>query len=571
MFNLSPRTTARRARVPAAAALAVAALLVGCSQPSVAPTAQTSPSSAAADRPLTDRNPQPREALREGGDLRIPIDALPGNFNPLQIDGARSVTYQFADAILPTAFKDQPDGGSTPHPAYFTAIEVISDSPQVVRYRINPKATWSNGRTLDWRDLRDQWRALNGTDARYQVSNTVGYANVAKVERGADDQEALLTYRSPFADWKALFRPLAPHELTSTPEHFNTAWKDGPLITSGPFEVERVDLTAKTFTVKRSARWWQQQPKLDRVVFRTLDSAARADELANGGLDWTPVNADVDLFKRTSAMTGVQIRAASERLAGQLTFNGADGALLSDPALRRAISQAINPQQVTDVVVGPITPGARAVGHHVVPPSHADYRDNSAELPYDPAAAGKTLDEQGWTRTGTDLRRKGGTELTLRMVAQQTPAGETTASLIAEQLKQVGVGTRVQIVPIDRFASDYLRAGQFDLITFEWTKSPYPVSHDRSVFQTPKGDVIGNNFGRVAVPQIEKLYDRAVAELDPAKASDLVQQIDREAWRSAHHLPLYPGTGAYAVHTDLANFGARGLGAWDFAEAGFVK
>ncbi|MFT3831965.1 MAG: ABC transporter family substrate-binding protein [Micropruina sp.] len=570
MLNIAFLSTVRRARVPAAAALAVATLLVGCSQPAAAPTAPTSPP-AAADRPLTDRNPQPRDALREGGDLRIPIDALPGNFNPLQIDGARSVTYQFADAILPTAFKDQADGGSTPHPAYFTAIEVISDSPQVVRYRINAKATWSNGRALDWRDLRDQWRALSGSDARYQVSNTVGYANVAKVERGANDQEALLTYRSTFADWKALFRPLAPHELTADPAQFNTAWKDGPTITSGPFDVERVDLTAKTFTVKRSTRWWQDQPKLDRVVFRTLDSAARADELANGGLDWTPINADVDLFKRTSAMTGVQIRSGSERLAGQLTFNGAEGALLNNLTLRQAISQAINPQQITDVVVGPITPGVRAVGHHVVPPSHADYRDNSAELPYDPAAAAKALDEQGWIRTGSDLRRKGGAELTLRLVAQQTPAGETTASLVAEQLKQVGVGTKVQIVPIDRFASDYLRAGQFDLITFEWTKSPYPVSHDRSVFQTPKADVIGNNFGRVAVPQIEQLYDRAVAELDPAKASTLVQQIDREAWRSAHHLPLYPGTGAYAVRTGLANFGARGLGAWNFVEAGFVK
>ncbi len=571
MINLSSLTRLRRARVPAVAALAVvAALLAGCSQPAAAPAGQTSPS-ATADRPLTDRNPQPREALREGGDLRIPIDALPGNFNPLQIDGARSVTYQFADAILPTAFKDQPDGGSIPHPAYFTAIEVVSDSPQVVRYRINPKAIWSNGRALDWRDLRDQWKALNGTEARYQVSNTVGYADVAKVERGANDQEALLTYRSVFADWKALFRPLAPHELTSDPEKFNTAWKDGPAITSGPFEVERVDLTAKTFTIKRSPGWWQDQPKLDRVVFRTLDSAARADELANGGLDWAPINADVDLFKRTSAMTGVQIRAASERLAGQLTFNGADGALLSDLELRRAISQAINAQQITDVVVGPITPGARAVGHHVLPPSHADYRDNSAELPYDPAAAAKALDEQGWTRSGIDVRRKNGAELTLRLVAQQTPAGETTAALIAEQLKQLGVGTKVQIVPIDRFSSDYLRAGAFDLITFEWTKSPYPVSHDRSVFQTPKGDVIGNNFGRVAVPGIEKLYDPAMAELDPVKANDLVQQIDREAWQAAHHLPLYPGTGAYAVRADLANFGARGLGAWDFVEAGFVQ
>ncbi|MFC7613269.1 hypothetical protein ACFQV2_06240 [Actinokineospora soli] len=29
-----------------------------------------------------DINPHPGSALREGGDLRVPVDALPSNFNP---------------------------------------------------------------------------------------------------------------------------------------------------------------------------------------------------------------------------------------------------------------------------------------------------------------------------------------------------------------------------------------------------------------------------------------------------------------------------------------------------------
>jgi len=57
-----------------------------------------------------DINKQDRSKLREGGELRVPIDSLPSNYSPKQVDGARVVTYQFADAILPSAFLDGADG-----------------------------------------------------------------------------------------------------------------------------------------------------------------------------------------------------------------------------------------------------------------------------------------------------------------------------------------------------------------------------------------------------------------------------------------------------------------------------
>ena len=72
------------------------------------------------------------------------------------------------------------------------------------------------------------------------------------------------------------------------------------------------------------------RPALDRVIFRVLAPAARADELANGGIDLYPIGGDIDLFTRASSLPGVEIRRATERRAGQLTFNGGEGALLSE-------------------------------------------------------------------------------------------------------------------------------------------------------------------------------------------------------------------------------------------------
>ncbi|MEV0296466.1 ABC transporter family substrate-binding protein [Nocardia sp. NPDC050710] len=543
--------------------LAVAMSVTSCTGES-APTAS--------DRSIAgpDINAQDRDQLQEGGDLRVPIDALPSNFNPKQVNGARVVTYQLADAILPSAFLDTADGVPAVNKNYFDAIELISSTPQKVRYSIAANAKWSNGRSLTWQDLRGHWAAVNGTDKRFEVSNHIGYQDVASVERGASDKEAVLTFSRPFADWQGLFRPLVPAELTETSEAFNKSWLNGPAVTSGAFEVASVDTTAKVVTLKRNESWWGQRPALDRVIFRVLAPAARADELANGGIDLYPIGGDVDLFTRAQSIPGVEIRQATERRAGQLTFNGAAGALLSDERLRIAIAQAIDPQQVTDVIVGPVAPGTKAVGNHIVPPGYAGYRDNSSALPFDPAAARAALDAQGWKLDGK-VRTKDGKPLSLRFVVQATPTGRTVSGVIAEQLAAVGVEAKIESVPTERFQDTYLQPGNFDLIAFEWTKSPYPISHDRPVFQTPVDGKAGNNFGRVVVPGIQELYDRAIAEFDVTKRDALVDEIDILAWKYAHHLPLYPESGAYAVRTELANYGARGLGGYGFAAAGFMK
>ncbi|CRK58209.1 Oligopeptide ABC transporter, periplasmic oligopeptide-binding protein OppA (TC 3.A.1.5.1) [Alloactinosynnema sp. L-07] len=555
----------RKAVALGGAVLAAVLAVSGCAATGSAPAA---PGPAAGGKP--DVNAQPRSALREGGDLRVPIDALPANFNPKQVNGARVVNYQLAEAILPSAFLDGADGIPLLNKAFFDKIELVSTAPQVVRYTIAPAAKWSNGRPLTWTDLHGHWLALRGEDKRFEVNNHVGYRDVASVERGGSDREAVLTFARPFADWPGLFRPLVPAELTASPEAFNKSWLTGPTVTAGPFEVATVDTTAKTVTLRRNAQWWQEKPPLDRIIFRVLAPSARADELANHGIDLYPIGGDIDLFTRAKAMPDVEIRQATERRAGQLTFNGADGALLADEKLRTAIAQGVDPQAVTKVLVGPMAPGAKAVGNHIVPPGYAGHKDNSGVLPFDAAAARGALDSLGWKLDGS-VRVKDGKPLSLRFVVQATPTGRTVSGVITEQLAAIGVLAKVESVPTERFQDTYLLPGNFDIIAFEWTKSPYPISHDRPVFQKPVGDKAGNNFGRIHIAEIDGLYDSAIAEFDPAKRAELADRIDVLAWKHAHHLPLYPESGAYAVRKDLANYGARGLGVYGFAVAGFMK
>jgi len=553
----------RRWRVLAATA-ACAVALVGCSSDGAA-------ENAAAPSGAQQINAHEVSALQDGGELRIPVDALPTNYNPLQINGARVVTWQLAEAILPSAFRDGPDGRHQLATDFFTSAELTSTSPQVVTYDINEGATWSNGRALDWEDLAAQVAALSGDDAEFEGYSNVGYSDIATVERGESDAQAVVTFDTPFAEWQGLFNLIAPKEITTDPVAFNTAWVDEPTITSGPFTVDGIDDTAKTVVITRNTEWWGEKPPLEQIVFRALDSSARADALANNEIDIYPIGGDVDLFTRAQAVSGVEIRQAPERKAGQITFNGADGALLADDDLRRAVSQAIDPAVVTTVLLDRIVPGAEPVGNHILPPTDAGYVDNSATLPADAEAAASALDELGWTNDGGDVRRKDGTPLELRLLAQNTPVGNTVSGVIRDQLTAVGIGVQVESVSPDQFYDGHLIPGDFDLAAFEWTKSASPFAHDRPVFQKPEGEDAGSNFGRVYVPEIDTLYDRGLAELDADRRNEIANEIDVLAWQHAHHLPLYADSGAYAVRSTLANYGARGLGAYGFEKAGWLK
>ncbi|MFD4367296.1 ABC transporter family substrate-binding protein [Rhodococcus sp. NPDC058521] len=555
--------TVRRWRV-LAAVVTGAVLLGGCS------------AAEGADRPPTEIGGQQINArevssLRDGGELRIPVDALPTNYNPLQINGARVVTWQLAEAILPSAFRDGPDGRHQLATDFFSSAELTSSSPQVVTYDINEDAKWSNGRALDWEDLKSQVDALSGDNTEYEGYSNVGYADIATVERGEDDQQAVVTFDTPFSEWQGLFNLIAPKEVTSDPEAFNKAWLTKPTITSGPFVFDAADEAAKTVVVSRNADWWGDQPPLERIVFRSLDPTARADALANNEIDLYPIGGDIDLFTRAQSMDGVEIRQAPERKAGQITFNGANGALLADEQLRKAVAQSVDPAAVTTVLLDRIVPGADPVGNHILPATDAGYVDNSSTLPYDPDAAKQSLDALGWTVQEGSVRKKDGTALTLRLLAQNTPVGNTVSGVIRDQLTSAGIGVEVDSVSPEQFYDGYLIPGNFDLAAFEWTKSASPLAHDRPVFQKPEGDDAGSNFGRVYIPEIDALYDEGLAELDADRRNEIANEIDVLAWEKAHHLPLYADSGAYAVRADLANYGARGLGAYGFEDAGWQE
>ncbi|HWN32781.1 MAG TPA: ABC transporter family substrate-binding protein [Pseudonocardia sp.] len=525
----------------------------------------------------TEVNPHPREALRDGGDLRLPLLAMPNNFNYAEVDGTHIDVATLSGAVLPALFTATAAGGLVRNPDYLSAAAVTSTAPQVITYTLNPSATWTDGTPITWRDLAAQWHAQGGTDPGYRTSATTGYDRIASVVMGADERQAVVTFGTPFAEWPGLFSPLLPASLTATPAAFNTAWRTGMPITAGPFAVGGVDPVAQTVTLDRNPRWWGMQAKLSRVIFKAYDPAATPDALANDELDLYKIGPNVDLLRRAQQTPGAAVRSAPSRLYTQLSFNGAPGAPLADLRLRRALAQSIDRALITRQVLGPVDPGVRPSGNHIYVPGTPEYRDNSDALPYDPAGAARTLDELGWVRTGA-TRARGGVALSVRLVYGAAPTYRDIAAALAHQLAAVGVTAELRQYPSNEIFPT-VTSGNFDVALFSWYATASPLSGSTEIYGSPlggqpDGQPDGNarqNYGRVASPEIDAAFAAGNAELDEGRRADIGNQVDRLIWREAHSVPLFAWPGAVAVRTELANFGASGFADPDYVDAGFLR
>ncbi|SDN55240.1 peptide/nickel transport system substrate-binding protein [Klenkia soli] len=519
-----------------------------------------------------DINPVDRADLTQGGDLRWPLTELPPNFNYNQLDGTLRDTADVISAVLPAAFDFAADSTPTVNADYFSDIELTSEDPQVITYTINPDAVWSDGTDITAADLISQWKALNGTNPEFNVSATNGYDQIASVEQGTDERQAVVTFANPYADWQALYAPLYPASTNDDPAVFNTGWTTGIPVTAGPFELGGIDTTAQTVTLVPDADWWGDAPLLDSIVFRVIDGDAQIDALANGEIDFIDIGPDVDKYTRAQGIDGVTIRRAGGPNFRHITMNSTSP-VLSDVAVRHALGLAIDRQTIADALLGPLGGDAVKLDNHIFMTNQDGYQDNAGDLSdVDVDAANAELDDAGWTREGDGTRTKDGQSLTIRFVIPAAVAtSQQEAELVQGMLAEVGADVQIETVPSGDFFENYVNTGDFDFTVFSWLGTPFPISSSQSIYGQVQGDDIQQNYARVGSREIDDLFAQATSELDPDAARDLGNQIDTLIWEEVHSLTLYQRPDLKAQVDNLANYGAVGFASVRYQDIGFTS
>lgn len=511
-------------------------------------------------------NEKPVSDLQQGGTVRLPIQQWISQWNYFELDGTLQDAADIEQATMPHTFNIDADGKPEMDKNVLSSAKVTSEDPLTITYTVNPKAKWNDGSPITWKDFEALWKANNGTDESYQIGDSTGWKDIGSVTQGTDERQAIVKYSTPFSDWKSLFTPLYPASVIGTPDGFNNGYKDKVPLSAGPYKVAKLDETAGTVTLEPDPAWWGDKPKLDSVIFRSLDGNADIDAYLNKELDSVAAGTS-DRYARVKDAKNTKIYASQSASYTHVDFS--TQGLLKDKNLRLAIQHAVNRESLASVIGGTLPYKLPVLNNHVFLATDAGYKDNSSPNgTFDVDKAKKILDDDGWKTDGT-YRKKDGKNLSISITI---PSGATSSQKMAEviqaQLKDVGIKLSIKSVPSDDFFPQYVTPGNYDMTIFLWGGTGYHAS-GASIFIT--GDT-GQNYGRVGTKSIDKLVNQAIAETDTSKANALWNKVDKQVWAIGHSLPIVQSPRVIAQNPKLANYGARsGAMAYDWTKVGLTK
>ena len=513
----------------------------------------------------------PRAQVKQGGDFTWSISQTIPNFNYYELDGTLLDNANIINALLPSPFHYSPAGVPSVNTDYFTSITKTKTTPLTIDYKINPKAKWSDGTPLTWEDMQSLWKATNGKNSAYKISGSQGWENIQSVEKGANAQEAIVTFAKPYTDWQSLFSPLVPKSLTATAKSFNTGWTSKPEVTAGPFKWGSVNKTAQTYKIVADPNWWGNKAKLDSITFVVYgDPGAAVQALGTKGLDYDDITFgdEVANVKAAKGYKGIAIRQAGGPVYRQFTINTKTGPL-TDQTVRQAVVLGIDRAAITKALQGALGGDPTPLQNHLFMKNQAAYQETCGQFcNYNPQKAAQLLQGDGWKKNGTYFS-KNGKELDLTItIPADTPNAKLEGEVAQATLKAAGIKLSLKAVPTNDFFAKYVNPGNFELTTFTWIGTPWPVGGALAIFKyDPKN--IGQNYGRGGSAQINALLAQASSAPSTAEENKLANEASKLMWPNASWLPLYQKPQAVAVNAKLVNVGAIGFADVRYEDIGY--
>lgn len=566
----------RRRRLGALVAAAVAVLLVGC----------TGGSSGAGD----DAVPAPTAKGRQGDVYRAP-QVAPGPGVTVAADSPYTAyNNAAADAnslyntyvllpVLSSATWTDATGDVVVNGDVMDGIDVVSQNPQVVRWRIRPGVTWSDGQPWNCKDFYLAHLASSGKVPGFTVAGGSGYEAVAE-GRCTNDLTFEATFATPFADYRKMFgqgdlvvlpahvleaRTGVPDILAVTPQSppdvlsrvtrfWNTGWTGfdpSAMPSSGPYQLESW-VPDQSVRLTRNPRWAGAPGGPESITYRAVaDAAAQAQALQNGEVQVAAPQVDVnaaDLLRGLSAQ-GVRFQATTGASYEHLDMN-LRNPLFADPAVRRAFGQCVNRQDLVDKLVRSVQPDAAPLNSLMYLPSQRAYQDvYSPTLTGDAAQATRTLEQAGWVKGPDGVFGRNGQRLQFRISHTDVPRRVQTTQLVQAQCRAAGMAVVDDTDPA--FLDERVSEGDYDVALFGWAGDPF-VSSKGSIYRTGGGQ----NWQGYTNPALDATMTRAAATLDPASSVAAWQEADRILAADLVSIPLFaqPDMLGYTDRIDSAYF-----------------
>ena len=338
----------------------------------------------------------------------------------------------------------------------------ISPDGKTYTFELREGVTFSDGTPFDSAAAKANLDAVLANSKRHQWMELV--TTLERVE-APDPQTLVLVLRHPYYPTLlelAQVRPLrfaAPHA------------KQGSPIGTGPWKLVETR-RGEYDRFQRNEHYWGAKPAYETVLVKVIsDPDSRAIALQTGELDLIQ-GAEGEI----SPGTFVRLREAGFRaalsapLATRTVAMNTGRAPTNDLAVRQAINQAVDKDTIIAKVLHGLEPRADALFSNNMP-----YTDIGLKaLPFDPAAARRTLEEAGWKPSSAKgPLLKDGQPLSIELCFLGTSAlQKSLAEVIQGELAKIGIEVQLRAEEEGALVQRQ-REGRFGMIFADTWGAPY--------------------------------------------------------------------------------------------------
>jgi peptide/nickel transport system substrate-binding protein len=359
------------------------------------------------------------------------------------------------------------------------------------------------------------------------------------------------------------FSRVAPDQILKSAENLN------PQVVSGPFMMAE-SKPGDHYTLMRNPWYYRVReglPYLDRVVFRLV---ANENAILKGLETSTITSAwqghDAEAYGRLVGYTLVTPPTNSNFQA--MYFNFHNTVLASHLEVRQAIAMAIDHPALIQVALhGFATPLCTDHGSAI----HPGYQPDPPCPIFDPVAANKLLEDNGWLKGPDGVRARGGQRLEFEYStnAQGHPWRVVGEGILQRNLRAVGIQLDIQNYPHDTFFGPFLAegkasppsgavAGRFDIAEIEGSLGYDP--DDASVLACDQFYPKGGNFTFYCNPALDALYKQEQATVDAGVRQQIFSQIHHIYLTEFPFIVLYSPTDIYILHKGTHNYRPSPIG-----------
>lgn len=447
------------------------------------------------------------------------------------------------------------------------SVEITSEDPQVVTWKIKDGITWSDGEAWDCDDFHLAWLAqtgkVKGEDGAdiFTAAGTTGYELISKLECPSET-EVVTTFDAPYPDYKGLFgigldilpahvleqnagvedvTALTPEsdiaELQKVADFWKAEWNGFTadlMPSSAQYKITAFEQN-NSVTLERNESWGGPPGGPAKIVLRGIsDQVAQAQALEN---DEVQVNSmaqpDANAAERLRALSSQGVTfGASPGLAFEHFDLNVENKWLADKAVRQAFFQCVNREDLVEKLIRPVQEDAEPLGSLTFFSSEEGYEDRYAQYTGDAEAAKKTLEDAGYTFGDDGIATKDGEKVSFRISHTDIPRRKQTVELVQAHCAPAGIEIVDDTDP--NFLDSRVSQGDYDVALFAWSAAPFKSSQKSIYISTG-----GQNWSNWSNPEVDAAFEEATTTLDEAASTAAYQKADQVMADEAWSLPLF--------------------------------